>query len=95
MNIEARKWFLSAALAGLIAVAPAIVMYGQNRPRSHSIRQQIHEDQQRLRSDSRQYGKKSPEVKEDRKQLRKDENRLREAMENAGHPHRRRYPNTL
>lgn len=95
MNINTRKRYLAAALMGLMMAVPASIICAQKRPRSqnrpssHSIRHQIHEDQQKLRSDSRQFGKKSPQAKADRKQLRTDENRLRDAMENASRTHRR------
>ena len=88
MNLDFRKWFLSATLAGTLVMGTgAAIVYAQNPnepppgTRSDKIEdkqdaQQLHQrllaDRQRLQSDTQQFGRKSPQVRADRRQLRRD-----------------------
>ncbi|MHB8656042.1 MAG: hypothetical protein ACYDA9_19455 [Terriglobia bacterium] len=93
MNLDFRKWFLSATLAGsLVMGTGAVVAHAQNpgepppgtradkiedKQDAQQLHQQILADQQRLQSDTQQFGRKSPQVRADRQQLRRDRQRMK------------------
>lgn len=93
MNLDFRKWFLSATLAGTLVMGTgAAIVYAQNpnepppgtradnredRQDAKQLHQQIVADQERLQSDVRQFGRKSPQARSDRRQLRQDRQRMK------------------
>jgi len=101
MNNNLREWFLSATLAGTLAMgmgAPAASAQNPNEPPpetradnredrrgAQQLHQQVLADQQRLQSDVLQFGRRSPQARADRRQLREDRVRMRRVRADRQH----------
>lgn len=104
MNLDFRKWFLSATLAGTLVMGTgAAVAYAQNpseplpgtrtdkiedKQDAQQLHQQILADQQKLQSDAQQFGKKSPQVRADRRQLRQERQKMKRLRGDRQHDQR-------
>src|SRR5579872_6203258 len=81
MNIDARRWFLTAALTGTMLTIPAAFAFGQGYGYDS---QQVRNDRERLERDMHRYGSNSRQVRNDEQRLRRDRERYDRRGDNNG-----------